>query len=190
MGIVKWRSLSLTHWGWVKHICVCNLTIIGSYNGLSPGRCQAIICTNAGILWNGPLGTNFSEILIKIHIFSLKEIHLKMSWGKWRPFCLGASYCSMSKGLGLSKAMQCSFPWRCWRYHACYKWHFYALILWPKLVILPKYFWFYYVWVLFVKIWMWMASNKIDTQTPVKNTLTFDMKPELNRRFMPALLNV
>ena len=34
------------------------------------GRRQAIIWTNAGILLIGPLGTNFSEILIEIHIFS------------------------------------------------------------------------------------------------------------------------
>ena len=33
----------LTHWGRVTHICVSKLTIIGSYNGLSPGRRQAII---------------------------------------------------------------------------------------------------------------------------------------------------
>ena len=33
----------LTHWGRVTHICVGNLTIIGSDNGLSPGRRQAII---------------------------------------------------------------------------------------------------------------------------------------------------
>ena len=46
--------------------CVGNLTIIGSDNGLSPGRHQAIIWTNAGILLIGPLGTNFSEILIEI----------------------------------------------------------------------------------------------------------------------------
>ena len=26
---------------------------------------------------------------IEIHTFSLKKIHLKMSSGKWRPFCLG-----------------------------------------------------------------------------------------------------
>ena len=39
----------LTHWGRVTHICVGNLTIIGSDNGLSPYRRQAIICTNAGI---------------------------------------------------------------------------------------------------------------------------------------------
>ena len=56
----------LTHWGRVTHICVNKLTIIGSDNGLSPGRRQAIIWTNAGILLIGPLGTNFSEILIEI----------------------------------------------------------------------------------------------------------------------------
>ena len=79
----------LTHWGRVAHICVSNLTIIGSDNGLSPGRRQAIIWTNAGILLIGPLETNFSEISIKIHVFSFKKMHLKMSSGKWRPFCLG-----------------------------------------------------------------------------------------------------
>ena len=79
----------LTHWGQVTHICVVDLTIIGSDNGLSPGRRQAIIWTNAGILLFGPLGTKFSELLIEIHTFSFKKIHLKMSSGKWRPFCLG-----------------------------------------------------------------------------------------------------
>ena len=70
------------------HICISKPTTIGSDNGLSPSRCQAIIWTNAGILSIGPLGTYFSEILIKIHTFSFKEMHLKMSSGKWRPFCL------------------------------------------------------------------------------------------------------
>ena len=79
----------LTHWGRVTHICVGKLTIIGSNNGLSPGRRQAIIWTSAGILLSGPLGTNFSEILIEIQTFSLKEIRLKMSSAKWCPFCLG-----------------------------------------------------------------------------------------------------
>ena len=45
------------------------LTIIGSDNGLSPGRRQAIIWTSAGILLIGPLGTNFSQILIGIQFF-------------------------------------------------------------------------------------------------------------------------
>ena len=60
-------------WGRVKHICVSNLTTIGSVNGLSPGRRQAITWTNAGILLIGPLGTNFSEILIGIPTFFIQE---------------------------------------------------------------------------------------------------------------------
>ena len=83
------QSRTLTHWGRVTHICVSKLSIIGSDNGLSPGRRQAIIWTNDGILLIRTLGTNFSEILSKIHSFSFKEMHLKMSSGKWRPFCLG-----------------------------------------------------------------------------------------------------
>ena len=59
-----WTRNLLTHWGRVTHICVGKLIIIGSDNGLSPGRRQAIIWTNAGIWLMGPLGTNFSEILI------------------------------------------------------------------------------------------------------------------------------
>ena len=46
------------------HICISNLTIIDSDNGLSPGRRQAIIRTNAEILLIEALRTNFSEILI------------------------------------------------------------------------------------------------------------------------------
>ena len=79
----------LNHWGQVTHICAGTNTNIGSDNGLSPGRRQAIIWTNAGILLIGPLGTNFSGILSEIHIFPFKKIHLKMSSRKWRPFCLG-----------------------------------------------------------------------------------------------------
>ena len=80
---------SLTHWGWVTHKFVSKLTIIGSDTGLSPNQRQAIIWTNAGILLIRPIGTNFSEILIEIHIFLFKKMHLKMSSGKGRPFCLG-----------------------------------------------------------------------------------------------------
>ena len=81
--------MCLTHWGRVTHICVSNLTIIGSDNDLSPGRRQAIIWTNAEMLLIGPLGTNFIEILIEVQAFSFKKMHLKMSSAKWRPFCLG-----------------------------------------------------------------------------------------------------
>ena len=79
----------LTHWGRVTHICVSELTIIGSDNGLSPGRRQAIIWNNAGLLLIEPLGTNFREISIGIQTFSFKKMHLNMSSAKWRPFCHG-----------------------------------------------------------------------------------------------------
>ena len=80
---------ALTHWGQMTHICVGKSTIIGSDNGLSPDRRQAIIWTNAGILLIGPLGTYFSEILTGIQAFSFKKMHLKMSSAKWRSFCPG-----------------------------------------------------------------------------------------------------
>ena len=83
MSIIKYDLLSQ------KNICVSELTSIGSDNGLSPGRRQAIIWNNAGLLLNEPLGTNFSEISIRIQTFSFKKMHLNMSSAKWRPFCLG-----------------------------------------------------------------------------------------------------
>ena len=79
----------LTHWGRVTHTCVSKLTIIGSDNGLSPDRRQAIIWINAGLLLIGPLGTNFSEILIEILAFSFKKMRLEVSSAKRRPCCLG-----------------------------------------------------------------------------------------------------
>ena len=87
--IVNTQIPHLTHWGRVTHICVSKLTIIGPDNSLTSGRRQAIIWTNAGILWIWSLGTNFSEILIEKYTFSFKKMHLHMSSGKWRPFCLG-----------------------------------------------------------------------------------------------------
>ena len=93
----------LTHWCRVTHICVGKQTIIGSDNGLSPGRRQAIIWTNAGTLLIGPSGTNFSEISIKILTFSFAKMRLKVSSAKWRPFCLSLNVltnfqtCAMSR---------------------------------------------------------------------------------------------
>ena len=70
----------------VTHKCVSKLTTIGSDKGLSPGRRQAIIWTNAGILLIGPLGINVSESLIEINTVSFNKMHLKMSSAKWRLF--------------------------------------------------------------------------------------------------------
>ena len=80
----------LTHWGRVTHICVSKLAIIGSDNGLSTDRPQAIIWTNAGLLLIGPLGTNFSEILSKILTSLFKKMRLKVSSAK-RPQCVNSS---------------------------------------------------------------------------------------------------
>ena len=91
---VIFRLILLTHWGWVTHICVSKQTIIGSDNGLSPDRRQAIIWTNAGLLLIWPLRTNFSEILIEILTFSFKKVRLKVSSAKRRPFCLGLNVLS------------------------------------------------------------------------------------------------
>ena len=71
------------------YICVCDLTITGSDSGLAPTRWQAIIWSNAGILLIGPLGIKLNDILIEILTFAFKKMHLKMSSGKWQPFCLG-----------------------------------------------------------------------------------------------------
>ena len=57
----------------MTYICISWLTIIGLENGLSPGQCQAIIWTSAGIFLFGTLATNFNEILIEIYKFSFTK---------------------------------------------------------------------------------------------------------------------
>ena len=85
-------------------------TIFGSDNGLSPGRRQAIIWTNPGLLLVRHLGTNISEILIGIQTFPFKKMHLKMSSAKWRPFCLGLN--ELIHGQCAATMTILSFP--CW----------------------------------------------------------------------------
>ena len=106
----KWPHC-LTHWGWMTHICISNLTIIGSDNGLLPGRRQAIIWTNDGILLIGPLGTNFNKILIKIYISSSKKMPLKMSSGKWRSFCLGLNVLRVNQWSLSNPQPSSGLPW-------------------------------------------------------------------------------
>ena len=85
---ISW-DLSWTHLPKCHIYAQVNWVSIGSDNGLSPGRRQAIIWTNAGMLSIGPLWTNFSEIWIEIYNFSFMQTHLIISSGKWRPFCPG-----------------------------------------------------------------------------------------------------
>ena len=70
----------------MAHIYVSKLNIIDSDNGLSPVRPQAIIWTNVVILLIWPLGTKFSEMLIKILTVSFTKRYFKMSAVKWWPF--------------------------------------------------------------------------------------------------------
>ena len=68
------QSKNRVHISWdILYTCVNKLTIIDSDNGLSFHRRQAIILINAGIVWIGPLGTNCSEIVIRIDAFSFKK---------------------------------------------------------------------------------------------------------------------
>ena len=77
----------------MTHICVSKLTITGSDNGLSPGQHQAIILTNAGIMWIVPLGTNFSEILLNQNLYIFIQENAfenvwKMAFILSRPQCV------------------------------------------------------------------------------------------------------
>ena len=119
--VVRDLEHELTHWSRVTQICVSKLTIIGSDNGLLPDRRQAIIWTNAGIFLIGPLGTNFSEILIEILTFSFKWIlfktenflvkknDLKISSVKWWPHRLGLNL-SADSILGVGSPHNFTFP--------------------------------------------------------------------------------
>ena len=117
-GIILYvRKLCLTHWSRVTHICVDNLTIIGSDNGLSPGWHQAIIWTNDGILLIRLVGTNFSEMLFRIQTFSFNKMHLKVSSVKWRPFRIGLNVSSRSILCRMlstkARSMVLMFKWQC-----------------------------------------------------------------------------
>ena len=74
---------------WCPIITSLRPTIISSDNDLSPGRLQAIIWTNAGILLIGPLWTNFSEILFEIYTFSFWKMTAILS----RLQCIKSSHC-------------------------------------------------------------------------------------------------
>ena len=95
---ITWPQ-ELTHWGQVIHICIHNLTIIVSNNGLSPYRRQAIIWTNAWVLSIGPLETNLRELSIEIWTFSFTGMHFKMS-------------SAMSQTICFSSVLPCGITWR------------------------------------------------------------------------------
>ena len=84
-----------THWCRVTHICVGNLPITDSDNGLAPSRTQRFGSLMLEYCWLDPIvdWTNFSEILIETHAFSLKKMHLKMLSEKIWSHLVSASMC-------------------------------------------------------------------------------------------------
>ena len=100
------------------HICVSKLTNVGSNSGLSPGRHRAIIWTNAGILFIGPLGRNklkwnlnwTSHIFVQENAFEIavREISAIFSWlqcvDKSSPMAhvCDSNYAILDSGDGLS----------------------------------------------------------------------------------------
>ena len=54
-------------------------TIIGSDNGLSPVRYQAIIRTSAVLLFIEPIGTYFNVAWMEVQLFPFKKMNIKMS---------------------------------------------------------------------------------------------------------------
>ena len=129
----------------MTHICVSKLNIIGSDNGLSPDRRQAIIWTNAGLLLIRPLGTNFSEILSEILTFSFKKMRLKVSSAKRRPFCLGLNV----------------YHIRTWKWHPRISAKLAAH--WSKNEYIYLYSWLIWFWARFNETGLVLNSNHIET---------------------------
>ena len=60
-SILPREVMGLTHWGRVTHICVSKLTIIGSDNGLSPGRLSCVCYQTRSELMPGRHRVNASN---------------------------------------------------------------------------------------------------------------------------------
>ena len=75
---MTWHSKPLTRCGLSMAYDIRNLVIIDSDHSWSPYWCQAIPWTSDDLLTIETVGTNFSEILIKMKT-SFKKMHMKMS---------------------------------------------------------------------------------------------------------------
>ena len=154
----------------MTHICVSKLTIIGSDNGLSPDRRQAIIWTNAGLLLNEPVGTNFSEIWIEIPTFLFKKMRLKVSSAKRRPFCLGLNvltHWGRDKMADISQTM------------------FSKAFSWMKSFV----FWFQFHWSLFLRVQLTINKSALVQVMAWRPTadkpLLEPMLTQFNAAYMP-----
>ena len=74
-----------------------------------------------------PLGAHLSEIVIEIYRFSCRKMHLKISSGKWRPFCFGLNVL-------ISKRKRDPIPFLTMAFHGWY-WKAYCLVICTILTI-------------------------------------------------------
>ena len=112
--VLRW---ALTHWGRVTHICVGRITISGSDNGLSPGRRQAIIWTNAGILLIRCLGTGLGSntyLYLQIQIqIQIRRICICICiWSNFKPrICICICIWSTVFGVFDKYVFKYTFSW-------------------------------------------------------------------------------
>ena len=73
---------------------------------------NTFVVSTAIIIWtiddmlSIPSGTHFNEILFVIQKFSFKEMHLKISSAKWRPFCRGLNVHTVDPNMSMSPCCQ------------------------------------------------------------------------------------
>ena len=93
---MSFKITTLTHWGRVTHICVGNLTIIGSDDGLSPGRRQAITWINYWNIVNWTLRNKLQwkfnqNSNIFIHENAIESVVCEMAAILSRPQCVNVA---------------------------------------------------------------------------------------------------
>ena len=165
-----------THLPIMPHICVsesghhCFIYWIGAI------RHQAIFWTNAGLLLVRPLGTIFSEILIKIRNFSFTKMHLKISSAKWRsPFVRGGDELKITatstRGQWVKKAsiffiFVPETPWLChlvtaWRVSSLGSWCSLSWVSWLSNKAWVSMMWWTAVSILSISSWASYQIRKI-----------------------------
>ena len=82
---------------WRLYVWV-NQTIVGSDNGLSTVRCQAIIKTNNGSLLSSPLGDKLQRNLNQIEAIFIEENEFENAVCEMAPICLGLNLVCCNNG--------------------------------------------------------------------------------------------
>ena len=108
---------------------------------IQPSLVQIMACR---LVVNWTRRNKLGEILIEIHIFIFKIVHLKMSTAKWRPFCFGLSVLLCVLFPFDTPITFMSFMLPCNLVRVLYiKWHqcYTILISMTQLYLYYKYFW-------------------------------------------------